>query len=201
MVAKILLIAGPPRAGKDTLAFLLEEKYRYRNDIFTRIMILSTPLKLATHFAFDVPNKLEHAYEHCKDEPHEDFLGLTPRQAYIHHAEEYMRKLYGRNVYTNILIKKIERSLTLPVNKSFSNGLFIVPGAGFQEEVDTLINTFGSENTMLIMLNRTDTDYANDSRYAIKHPDPARHVELVNNSEKESLLLRAHSYIQEFLNV
>ena len=193
MKTKLILIAGAPRSGKDTLARLLYPVFQ-QEGLTSFMFVISDTLKAATHWAYDTPKKNINAYEECKDKPHDDFLGETPRNAYIDHAERYMKPKHGMDVYAQFMVKKIERSIESRKVRNQNNAVYFLPGVGFQEEIDVIIKAFGEKNVLLIKLERAGTDFKLDSRGPVHHIDPSMEVVLVNDKtlaefEEEALLI------------
>lgn len=91
---KFLLINGPARSGKDTLAAILANRPQTEG----RILHFAKALKDATHAAYGLFNIAYDFFEAKKDSPLPEFFGLTPRQAYIAHSEDYFKKLHGQGV-------------------------------------------------------------------------------------------------------
>lgn len=127
----IVLLNGPKYVGKDTIGNELVRKHKGNRFGF------ADPVKVATHYAFDTPNKAQDAYETCKDAPHKDFLGLSPRQAYIDHAT-FMRERYGDSVYARMAAEKIDRYNNWP--DYIKPDLIVLSDCRFQIEFDYLAN-------------------------------------------------------------
>lgn len=166
---KVILLNAPPRAGKDTggdaiLSFFGGEKLKF-----------SDPLKDGTHTAWGLSVATDH-FESRKDEPADEFGGITPRKAYIDHAEEYMKRLYGHDVYGKILARRITE---------YPQGtLIVVPDSGFAAEAAPVVERVGAENVLLIRIFRDGKDFSNDSRSYISLPG-VQAVEIVNNGDIE----------------
>lgn len=97
---KVVLINGPPRSGKDTLAQALGQMLAEGN---LRVLItpLASALKGATHGLFaglagETNSPRWNAFEAEKEQPSEFFLGMTPRQAYIDVHEKVLKPIFGK---------------------------------------------------------------------------------------------------------
>jgi hypothetical protein len=160
-----ILLNGPPRAGKDTAAAVIEEMVGAWRFGF------SYPLKLATHAAYGMNLRRHDAFEKVKDDPRDEFFGITPRQAYIAHSETYMKPLHGDDVFGKIWLR---------VRKQSRVGVVVVPDSGFAAEAMPAITHFGAENTLLIRIHRPGHDFRGDSRSYIDLPG-VQTLDLVNH--------------------
>src|ERR1700693_991262 len=120
-----VLLNGPPRSGKDTVA-----------DYLTTVLgnsvkiSLAASLKNMVHRAYGLTDVPYNHYENTKDEPNEDFLGITPRQAYRAFSETYMKPLHGNRIWAKILLLYIEE---------MSYDIYIISDVGFEDEVHEII--------------------------------------------------------------
>lgn len=153
---KILLFNGPPNSGKDTGADYITKHLRIPKIKF------STPAKEGTHVSLDLPATVDQ-YEQNKDNPSDDFFGLTPRQAYIAHSEAYMKVIYGADIFAKLFIRHISEWAIFQKQ-------FVVSDCGFDIEFLTLLEHYGAENIGLIRLTRDGCTFANDSRNWIVPP-------------------------------
>lgn len=94
----VFLINGPPRVGKDTVGNILREQHQ------ASVWKFAIPLKERTHALYGLvdleglPLPHDH-FEDRKDEPLEEFMGLSPRQAYIEVSERHFKRLHGADVF------------------------------------------------------------------------------------------------------
>jgi hypothetical protein len=108
-----ILLSGPPRSGKDTLA---REIYHVASEEGLRVATSSVGqlLKTATHQLFACLQGcsviLSAGSETFKDEPSDFFAGLTPREAYIGVHEDYIKPNLGETFLAKQLADLIERS-------------------------------------------------------------------------------------------
>ncbi|CAH2606503.1 conserved protein of unknown function (plasmid) [Rhodovastum atsumiense] len=168
---KLILLNGPPRAGKDTAA----------SAILARMtgavrLGMSYHLKEATHAAYGMPGRPHDAYEAVKDVPNADFFGQTPRAAYIAHSERYMKPLHGADVFGRIFVR---RALALNVQT------IVAPDAGFADEWTPVIAEFGAGNMLLIRVHAEGRGrtFAGDSRSFISLPGVVT-VDLHNDGDR-----------------
>jgi len=106
---KILLLNGPPGSGKDHAARVIRDRY------FGRVAItkFAKVLKERTHALYGLGETdpvegtfkpyAHDEYENVKDTPLDEFLGLTPRQAYIGVSERYFKPMHGEQVFGKLL--------------------------------------------------------------------------------------------------
>lgn len=170
---KIILINGPPRSGKDQAARHLESKYRAYHGKF------SSALKDMVHQAYGLFAAPHDAFEEVKDQPCDEFWGITPRQAYIAFSEKFLKELHGKTVFGRILAHKI-RSVA-----SRGSKLAAISDSGFLDEALVLIDEFGAENCMLITLTRDGTSFSGDSRSKVVLP--IKTVEVHNSGSTATL--------------
>lgn len=153
MNKKIFLLNGPPRCGKDTAASYLA--------MVTHsgiVMKFAEPLKDGCCAVF-CRNKRElfNSFDtpEMKDEPHNQFLGLSCRQAQIDMSEKYLKVIYGQEVFGKILAEKIDKTLFSAI---------FVSDSGFEPEAKVLVDKFGAENVIVIRIHREGHTYNGDSR-------------------------------------
>ena len=183
-MTKILLLNGPPRAGKDTIGEIVA------NLTEARIYKFAEALKVATHALFYAlhgdlsPSTLVHAmqmnaFESRKDKPSPRFYGLTPRQGYIGVSEKLLKPLFGERFFGEVLSDHIERDV--PEHA-------VITDSGFASEAKVLIEDFGTANVSMIQVMRDGCDFSEDSR------------DWVNIPEIQTFLVRNHRTIQDLRN-
>lgn len=185
MTKKIILLNAPPRAGKDTAAIYIADKYYFTHLKFAGI------LKQRTHSLYGFNDQPIDFYEDCKDTPHDDFLGLTPRQAYINVSEKYFKPIHGQDVFGHFLKKEILSS---------SSNYFIISDSGFWNEAQVLIDTFGVDNVYLIRIAKNNCSFDNDSRSYIFLKNVYTEV-IENNSTIYSFYLQIDKIINNIINL
>lgn len=147
---KIFLFNGPPSSGKDHAAKWMASNYKgCKLDKFARI------LKERTHALYGFPERSMDYYEHCKDEPNEDFFGITPRQAYINVSETYFKIHHGNRIFGEILAKELD---------SYDWDIVAISDSGFEAEAQVLIEKYGAENIILVRIHREGYGFSDDSR-------------------------------------
>lgn len=141
---RIVLLNGPRRVGKDTAAQALAAAFP------AIVLGQSYALKRRVHAAYNLRDDygapLDHdAFEDRKDEPAPEFLGRTPREAYIAFSEAFLKPLHGEEVFGNILAGEL-------LHLSGVCRWAIVPDSRFAAEALPLIRAFGAPNILLIRL-------------------------------------------------
>ncbi len=156
MKGAVIFLNGPPGCGKDYAG----------HELFPAICVkFAGILKERTHALYDLRNALTgkpyaHShYEDVKDEPTDDFLGLTPREAYIAVSETYMKPTHGIDVFGKLLLA------SLTSNPFMSESpVFAITDSGFREEAEVIVEHFGAENCYLIRIHAKGLDFSGDSR-------------------------------------
>ncbi len=160
------LFNGPPRCGKDTA---VEALIRHFNGQAVEMKI-SEHLKNATHAAYGIYGVPHDHFEKVKDTPLAEFLGLTPRDAYIAHSEQYMKPLHGKAVFGRIMAQRIRRE---------TPEIVFISDSGFSEEAFPLMEIAGPENVFLMRIHMEGKDFSNDSRDYV-YLDDVRSIDVEN---------------------
>ncbi|MDB5415072.1 MAG: hypothetical protein JWR10_3407 [Rubritepida sp.] len=170
----VVFVNGPPRAGKDTLANAVANRLGARPVKFAGV------LKERTHAAYGLHYAPHGHFEACKDQPRDEFLGITPRQAYIAFSEQMMKPLHGAGVFGRMLLDDM-------LFHKLAAG-FIVSDSGFAAEAAPVVERFGAINCLLLRIWRSGHDFSGDSRSYIELPS----VETleVSNNDTEALFRR-----------
>ncbi len=173
----VILLNGPPGSGKDTAAEILTQKMAAEKlkatmntpgaDVMKRKF--SDPVKIGTHASYGIFDTGKDDYELLKDNSLPEFLGLTPRQAYIKHSEEYMKPIHGQDVYGRIACNMIEK-----------DEISIFADSGFMAEALPLTPTVGHQNVVQVRIFRDGCDFSNDSRSYWYAPE-IQQVDVLNN--------------------
>lgn len=150
---RLVLLNGPPGAGKDTAAGMLRNRGGWID------WKLSAPLKGALAGLFEVSAA---DMEATKDVPRDDLLGKSWRQHQIWLSEEVMKPTYGHHVFAELMLAKMLMS---------PPGWFTVSDCGFQAEADYLLQAFGEERVLVIQIHREGRTFDNDSRQWVTAPN------------------------------
>lgn len=204
---KIVLFNGPPQCGKSFGSDCVMSFVR-RNAVWTnpRMMDFAEPLKKAAHALYCSFHGWDY-YDTKEGAPHKslpngDFLGLSPREAYIGLSEDYMKAKHGDEVMGFILKKRITRES--------SSKVFVVPNSGFVSELQPLIDLFGQRNVLIIEVHAAEKTFAGDSRGYIG--DAAKilypHISVVklpnvfgNQDDKDFFKMLCEGTVKKFLKI
>lgn len=176
MTKKIILFNGCPSSGKDWASKYLLNKYQdnnkgliFKTDKFARV------LKERTHALYGFSWKPHDFYELVKEVPTEDFMGLTPRQAYINVSEIYFKQVHGKDVFGKILAKEIDK---------YKWDVLFITDSGFIEEAEVLINKYGEENVILVRIYRDGYSFKGDSRNYLDFSNRICSTNITNDGTK-----------------
>lgn len=159
----VVLVNGPPGAGKDTAGRALCTSLTGDN---IRIMKMARRLKESVHADYGMPNVPHDYFEDCKDEPHPAFFGKTPRQAYIDKSELMIKPVLGDQFYGKIFLRDLlyerERGLRMA----------IITDTGFASECVPLLEIVPTSRILLLRVHAESRgkSFAGDSRSYIDLP-------------------------------
>jgi hypothetical protein len=182
---KVILLNSPPRSGKDYAANFIVSKYpQVKTYKFARI------LKERTHALYGFSWKPHDFYEAVKDKPNPDFLGLTPRQAYIKVSETYFKVHHGDSIFGLLLAKELDK---------YEWDIALISDSGFINEAEVLIKKYGRENIILIRITREGYDFSGDSRTYIYLDQDVCNVDIFNDGTNNYLQL-IDNIVKDILN-
>lgn len=153
----IILVNGPPGAGKDHCADYLVKKHSFTHITFKDSLFCDT----AKHFGVSL-EWLQRNYQdrEWKETPNLKLDGYSPRQALIHVSENIMKPAYGLGVYGRRTAEKI-------LAGNYTNG--VVSDCGFVEEAIEVMNVLSAtHHIFMIQLFRNGCSYEHDSRRFIR---------------------------------
>lgn len=188
--ATLVLFNGPPRSGKDTAG-----NYMHTITPRSRTMKFAGMLKRSTHMDFGLPPELpDDAFEHCKDEPHPAFYGMTPRRAYIQKSEDRQKPFLGNDIYGRVLLRRLWRAYQEGVRT------FFVTDSGFAEEAWPIINVIGASDTLLVRIHAEERGktFVGDSRSYLDLPGVAAY-DVENNTSVEDFTHEVRHYVLPFV--
>lgn len=155
---KIVFINGAPRSGKDSAGVMLQKELPG-----TWLLVkFSANMKERCHAAYGMQAAYD-AFEEVKDQPLDCFLGLSPRQAYIHFSETWMKKVHGDDVFGQLMAQQLE--LLGDQNPEIAG--YLITDSGFEVEALPIIEKFGAKACTLIRLHRHGYTFEGDSRSLI----------------------------------
>jgi len=189
-VKSLILLNGPPRCGKDTAGFVLERRIGGDGSVVW-VEKMSRLLKERTHALYGIVDRTGapkgHAeYETSKDSPRPEFLGLTPRQAYIAVSERYLKPMHGEDVLGKMLADDVAATLNDPAYPK--PRAVIVTDSGFRAESEPLAAM--AERCLLVHIHREGCTFEGDSRdywnWRAPHGPERSTLEIVNPGTLEA---------------
>lgn len=143
----VIVLNGPPRAGKDTAIEILQDVVKDA-DVYQ----FFRPIKEMLHVELGLDVKHDH-YESRKDDPLPEFNGMTPRRAYIDKGERLQAE-FGHAVLLETYFEAISSS-TSPV---------LITTCGNDGEACEIASIFGNENVLVVRIHKDGCDFSQDSR-------------------------------------
>lgn len=183
----IVLINGPARAGKDSLAAAFRQVVGNERSSIEKF---ANPLKQMTHAMFGFPNVPSDHFESVKDDAQNGPMPgsrVTWRQAYIAVSERLMKPLFGEDVFGRLLADHLERSTSEYV---------FVSDSGFVAEAEVIVRQFPGR-VSLVQVSRKGHSFAGDSRGWVRLADHVPQFAVTNNGTLDSLVNRATTILVE----
>lgn len=151
-MANLILISGPPRSGKDTLAKWISNTMDYK------AMKFAEPIERALRGFFGM-NYAEFAERRneLKDEPWPLLGGKTFRNCMQSFSEDWAKQ-YGKDIFGRLAAYRVRH------DKDEGFGKFVFSDCGFTEEVAPVIRCFTPEEVILVRLFREGCSYEGDTR-------------------------------------
>lgn len=146
----VIICNGPPSSGKDTIANMIRRSYLCRHLRF------SEPLKRTALSMFGLTCDWKYLDTHYKEKPCPKLFNMTFRQFQIWLSEEVMKPKFGKEVFGEIALRKLEE----PTNTRFS----IFSDGGFIDEARPLLRHFGKRRVHIFHIAREGCSYTGDSR-------------------------------------
>lgn len=148
-VGRVILLNGPPRCGKDTLAAMVQR--RLGAQVCT-IHKFAEPLKIGGAAALNIPlDVLEARY---KESPLPG-MEVTWRDYQISMSEEWYKPRFGKYIFGELQKWRILRD---------PRPVIVISDSGFTYEAKPLVDLFGVERCFVVKIDRPDHTYAGDSR-------------------------------------
>jgi len=170
---KLVLLNGPPRCGKDTAAGIISDIMNTKARIkVAENLKFSAPLKESLPVFFGLSTKQVEFLEQHKEEPHEWLLGFSWRQVQIDMSEKYAKLIFGQDVFGRIAQNKLRNS---------TSEWFFVSDSGFVQEARALVDVVGVDNSLLVRIIRTGTDFSKDSRSYWENSLGIKELQIENN--------------------
>lgn len=171
-MTRYVVFNGPPEAGKSTAAHMLIEFLRNKQ---LRVIpdSFATPMK---HFVATMMAQQYHVMK--KDAPVAELGGISVRRFLIHLSEEYMKPVYGTDIFGRMLYYRSLRAAPPP-------DFVVIDDSGFYPEFDALGEP---NNRYLVRVTRPGKTYDGDSRGYLN----GFNFHITNDSDVEAL--RGNTY-------
>lgn len=184
MARKIILLNGPKESGKDTLGHGLQT-------VIPEVHIFKFAEPIRKHIC-EILQIPEHDLDRWKSLYH-DRLGMTVREAMIDYSENYMKPMFGDEIFGEILLDKLERTA--------ENAKCVITDSGFLGEAKFLYRSRLFEDPkqiILVRITREGHDFAGDSRGYLDPADlPGIHfIDFVNEDGVEESVAKLANLVQ-----
>jgi len=151
-MAKLILISGPPRSGKDELAKHIEPTYPYEGFKF------AAPIEKALKGFFCMDDEEFFTLRNRdKDKPWSFVGGKTFRSVMQSFSEEWAKQ-YGKDILGRIAARRVNEAMDAGITH------FVFSDCGFSEELPPVKRLFNPADTVLVKLRREGCTYVNDTR-------------------------------------
>jgi len=164
----VILVNGPPRAGKDTAVDRLKKLG------FVEVKY-SQPLKDASVALTGITFEM---LESQKDQPlYPTRSDKTFRDLQISLSEVTFKPLFGEDAFGFLCAQRI-----LALHNTTGATKFAVSDSGFTTESIPMVEQFGADNVVVFKVNRDGCDFSKDSRDWLDLTDMGvRHFDITNN--------------------
>lgn len=162
---RVLLINGPPGAGKDAAAHAITIAHNHiHRERF------SDPLKNSICSWIGVIRGSEHEawLERNKEIPAQALAGLSYREAQIDLSEKYLKPLYGNDCFGRWMYDRLVYLHELH-DRIKQDTFTVIPDSGFSNEAEPLL-ALSNTKLALMQVHRPGHDFSKDSRSYIELP-------------------------------
>ena len=149
---RFILLNGPPRCGKDTIASIICRNFPARKYKMTRPMDAA----LSGLFNIDPVHWSRKFREELKDTKCQELLDDTPRDALISLSEDWIKQRYGSEALGELAIRFLSSPSTSHIT--------VISDTGFRDEAHPLFRRYGFHNFLLVHVHREGCTFDNDSR-------------------------------------
>ena len=178
----IIVLNGPPRCGKDTIAGLIKQRLTLCVEFK-----MSMVMKRYIPDIFGLSDVQRRAIELYKDEPEGIFNGMSWREVQISFSEDWMKPKFGKDIFGRLAAQRM---------KGLIANHIVVSDSGFNEELIPVIQAFGANNVIVWRIYRPGCSFKNDSRdYLIN--DEVEIKELNNQYDLDLLAAQVDRLLRE----
>lgn len=195
---RVVLLNGPPKCGKDTLASHLVPYFAFQK------MKFAAPIKRMAAGLLDMRTELIEEYKDhemnilCKETVSDEF-GIAPtysekdtiRRLLIRISEDFLKPVYGDTIFGKIAVREMQRS---------SYSLNVFTDSGFATEAASIIRAIGKSNVLLIRLHREGCDFTEDSRSYLSGI-AGREVDVINSGPISNAVLSVAAAIRGYFKI
>lgn len=178
---RIVLLNGPPRAGKDTVG-----------------EIIAPPLSaLQMKFAQPIIDHMTAAFGvSCvdgadKDAPCEELNGMSRREYAIAWSEEWIKPRLGKDWFGKYAARKVAAFHKM--------ACVVFTDSGFVDEAAVLGKWFGFDKLLQVRVHRPDHGFSNDSRTYWTHPQ-IQSIDFQNDGDHGELFTKVRQRLVEDIN-
>ncbi|MCA3267174.1 MAG: hypothetical protein ING19_14020 [Azospirillum sp.] len=225
-VSKVVFINGPPRCGKDTFVTIARETIATDAAMRDTVAVnqirvgFADELKERTHLLHrlfvrkndkgqlelcDISESTMVApfdfFEKSKDLKLAEFMGVSPRQAYIDTAERLLRPVFGQHIFSRMWLDAVRRKSDLLKSANGRQSIVYVPDLGFQHEADLFAKILPSEKIAFVQIHRASCDFSKDSRRYVDMTKFGIETAIVaNNGDLESFQEKSRTLMRELFH-
>lgn len=198
-MTKVILINGPARSGKDTLAEAIIQEWLVKIDDTTYAThkfadIMHTFWESVFCTMLDYEDFVEHV-KGSKKSIQNPLIGISYRQGMIALSEELIKPMLGKDFFGRYTAADIDFHAKLRNDEYVA----VISDSGFKEEAVCIIEKFGAENVLLIKLYRPGFTFVGDSRNYISLEEFGVETVELENLDKEQFERKGVSIIREFV--
>lgn len=172
---EIILLNGPPYAGKDLFGSMLLNVFKEANRKAV-IMKFDDPLTKGIEGLLGMTQTM---LEPSKDDPIFPGEKTSYRQLKIHLSEEVMKPFFGEGIFGRLLAQRIKAH--------GAADYYIVTNSGFNCELPPLEQAFGAEHLHVVRIDRPGHTFDGDSREYVEPPTGASFYPIQNDGGLDAL--------------
>ena len=158
----VVLLNGPPKSGKDTIADALVQSV---GPLWSANYKLSSVLKATAKAMFSLSDTQYKALERPENKDKKGtaksygvLTNKSWREVLISLSEDYIKPTYGKDFFGCAAAKALNTFSSSGYSHVF------ISDSGFREEAETLVTMCPTCNFTLVRLHRAGTNFSNDSR-------------------------------------